>query len=313
MKVLKLNNHVAIVTGGAMGIGGGTARKLALHGAKVLIVDIEEEEADKNKKFIEKNGGIADYLIGDVSSESVAKEMVDISISKFGRLDIIVQNAYGFSGGGSAVDIELNDWHKGLDLLIGALYLGAKYAVPAMKESGISPNFLQNKWEGFGLRHGPPPKENIGRIINISSVHGILNAPNSLIYETGKSAVIGMTRQMAIDFGPLGITVNAIAPGHIVTERGNDQWGKTGNNEGFRLFELQYPVRRTGTPEDIANAISFLSSNEASFITGQTIAVDGGLSIQLQEDLVMDLKNYISSNKNLRTHFDINNKSRDRW
>ena len=197
--------------------------------------------------------------------------------------------------------------------MIGALYLGAKYAVPAMKESGISPNFLQNKWEGFGLRHGPPPKENIGRIINISSVHGILNAPNSLIYETGKSAVIGMTRQMAIDFGPLGITVNAIAPGHIVTERGNDQWGKTGNNEGFRLFELQYPVRRTGTPEDIANAISFLSSNEASFITGQTIAVDGGLSIQLQEDLVMDLKNYISSNKNLRTHFDINNKSRDRW
>ena len=313
MKVLKLNNHVAIVTGGAMGIGGGTARKLALHGAKVLIVDIEEEAAEKNKKLIEKNGGIADYLIGDVSSESVAKEMVDISVSKFGRLDIIVQNAYGFSGGGSAVDIELNDWHKGLDLLIGALYLGAKYSVPAMKESGVSPNFVQNKWEGFGLRHGHSPKENIGRIINISSVHGILNAPNSLIYETGKSAVIGMTRQMAIDFGPLGITVNAIAPGHIVTERGNDQWGKIGNNEGFRLFELQYPVRRTGTPEDIANAISFLSSNEASFITGQTIAVDGGLSIQLQEDLVMDLKNYISSNKNIKTHFDINNESRDRW
>jgi len=310
---LKLKNHVAIVTGGALGIGGGTARKLAFDGVKVLIVDIEEEAAEKNKNLIEQNGGIAEYLVGDVSSESVAKEMVDISISKFGRLDIIVQNAYGFSGSGSAVDIELNDWNKGLDLLIGALYLGAKYAVPAMKESGVSPNFVQNKWEGFGLRQGKPPKENIGRIINISSVHGILNAPNSLIYETGKSAVIGMTRQMAIDFGPLGITVNAIAPGHIVTERGQDQWSKVGNNEGFRLFELQYPVRRTGTPEDIANTISFLSSNEASFITGQTIAVDGGLSIQLQEDLVMDLKNYVSSNKNLRTHFDINDESRDRW
>ena len=310
---MKLNNQVAIVTGGALGIGGCVARKLAREGSKVLIVDIAEEEAKKNKETIEENGGIAEYLIGDVALESVAKEMVDLSVSLFGRLDIIVQNAYGGLGAGSAVDINIKDWNKGLNLLVGALYLGAKYAVPAMEDSGVDSNFIPKQWKGFGLRQGNPPKENIGRIINISSVHGILNAPKSIVYETGKSAVIGMTRQMAVDFGPLGITVNAIAPGHIVTERGDDQWKKVGNNEGFRLFELQYPVRRTGTPQDVANMISFLCSHEASFITGQTIAVDGGLSVQLQEDLVMDLKNFISTNKNLRTHFDKEDKSRDRW
>ncbi len=313
MKVLKLHNQVAIVTGGAMGIGGGAARKLAQEGAKVLIVDIEEEAAKKNKEIIEQNGGTAGYLVGDVALESVAKEMVDLSVSMFGRLDIIVQNAYGGLGSGSAIDVSIEEWQKGLGLLVGALYLGAKYGVPAMEESGVDSNYIPKEWKGFGLRQGSPPKENIGRIINISSVHGLLNAPKSLIYETGKSAVIGMTRQMAVDFGPLGITVNSIAPGHIVTERGEEQWKKIGNSQGFRLFELQYPVRRTGTPEDIANIISFLCSYEASFITGQNIAVDGGLSVQLQEDLVMDLKNFISTNKKLKTHFDTNDKLRNRW
>ena len=89
-------------------------------------------------------------------------------------------------------------------MLVGALYLGAKYAVPAMEDSGVDSNFIPKQWKGFGLRQGNPPKENIGRIINISSVHGILNAPKSIVYETGKSAVIGMTRQMAVDFGPFG-------------------------------------------------------------------------------------------------------------
>jgi len=126
-----------------------------------------------------------------------------------------------------------------------------------------------------------------------------------LIYNAGKAAVIGLTKQMAIDFGPLGITVNAIAPGHIVTERGNAMWNEIGDDAGFRLFELHYPVRRTGEPEDIANAVGFLCSNEASFITGQVLAVDGGLTIQLQENLVMDSKDYIVANPELKTHFDL--------
>jgi NAD(P)-dependent dehydrogenase (short-subunit alcohol dehydrogenase family) len=109
---------------------------------------------------------------------------------------------------------------------------------------------------------------------------------------------------MAVDFGPRGITVNAIAPGHIVTEAGETMWNESGNEPGFRLFELQYPVRRTGVPEDIANAIAFLCSDDASFITGVILPVDGGLTIQLQEDVVMRLKDYIVENPDLRTHFD---------
>jgi NAD(P)-dependent dehydrogenase (short-subunit alcohol dehydrogenase family) len=147
----------------------------------------------------------------------------------------------------------------------------------------------------------------------MSSVHGILNAPRSMIYEAGKAAVIGLTRQMAVDFGPLGITVNAIAPGHIVTERGESMWDEVGNDAGFRLFELHYPVRRTGIPEDIANAVAFLCSNEASFITGQVLAVDGGMTIQLQENIVMDTKNYIAANPDLRTHFDNTDGDTSRW
>jgi 3-oxoacyl-[acyl-carrier protein] reductase len=241
--------------------------------------------------------------------------MVEMAVSWFGRLDLLVQNAYGGGPGssGSAVEIEPKAWHTGMDLLVGAHYLGAKFAVPAMVESGTDPNFDPPSWEGAGRRHGEGPKQNVGRIVNMSSVHGLLNAPRALIYETGKAAVIGLTRQMAVDFGPMGITVNAIAPGHIVTERGNATWNEVGNDAGFRLFELHYPVRRTGIPEDIANAVGFLCSNEASFITGQVLAVDGGMTIQLQEDIVMDSKNYIAANPDLRTHFDTKDDTRSRW
>ena len=151
---------------------------------------------------------------------------------------------------------------------------------------------------------GTAPKMEVGRIVNISSVHGLLQAPRALVYEAGKAAVVGLTRQMAVDFGPLGITVNAIAPGHIVTERGEAMWAELGNDAGFGLFERHYPVRRTGVPADIANAIAFLCSPDASFITGVVLPVDGGMTIQLQENIVMHTKDYIVENPELRTHFD---------
>ncbi len=302
----RLTGRGAIVTGGALGIGGATARKLATEGAKVLIVDVEEDAAEANAQRITDAGGTAVAMTGDVSQEQVAKEMVERAVHEFGRLDIMVQNAYG--GGndraGSAVEVKPESWRSGMDLLVTALYLGAKYGVPAMEESGSAPGFNTGSWTGAGLRHGDAPKMNVGRIVNLSSVHGLLQAPRSLIYEAGKAAVIGLTRQMAVDFGPLGITVNAIAPGHIVTERGEAMWGEVGNEPGFKLFELQYPVRRTGVPDDIAAGIAFLCSDEASFITGVVLPIDGGLSIQLQENIVMDTKDFIVENPGLKTHFD---------
>ena len=168
---------------------------------------------------------------------------------------------------GSAVEVPEERWNEGLAILMTALFLGVKHAVPVMERSGG------------------------GAIVNISSVHGLLMAPRKIVYEAGKSAVIGMTRQMAIDFGPLGIRVNAICPGHIVTERTTPQW--EAHPDGLRYFEQHYPVRRTGVPDDIANAIAFLCSDEASFITGQALAVDGGLTIQLQEDLAVNMAHYL--------------------
>lgn len=311
----RFDGRGAIVTGGALGIGGGCARRIAADGASVLIVDINEEAGANNVRRIRDAGGNAEFMVGDVAQESVAAEMVEKAVSSFGRLDLLVQNAYGggADSAGSAVEVKPEAWHRGMDLLVGALYLGAKFGVPAMEESGADPGFDPGPWEGAGRRHGEAPAQNVGRIVNMSSVHGILNAPRSMIYEAGKAAVIGLTRQMAVDFGPLGITVNAIAPGHIVTESGESMWNEVGNDAGFRLFELHYPVRRTGIPEDIANVVAFLCSNEASFITGQVLAVDGGMTIQLQENIVMDTKNYIAANPDLRTHFDNKDGDTSRW
>jgi len=306
MSAGNLAGKAAIVTGGAQGIGGATARRLAAAGARVLIVDVDAQAAAANAQTITQAGGVAACMIGDVSQEEAAKAMVARAVGEFGRLDILVQNAYG--GGrdraGSAVEVDPKAWHEGMDLLVGALVLGAKYAVPAMIESGPPPGYNPGPWQGAGLRHGDPPPREVGRIVNISSVHGILQAPRSLVYETGKAAVIGLTRQMAVDFGPQGITVNAIAPGHIVTERMEEMWRQTGDEAGFHLFELHYPVRRTGVPDDIAGAVAFLCSPEAAFITGVVLPVDGGLSIQLQENVIMDLKDYILEHPQLKTHFD---------
>ena len=307
MAIEKLTGKVAIVTGGASGIGGEIARTLAADEARVLIVDIDESRAAANVERIEAAGGKAGSMIGDVALEEVAKGMVERAVAEFDRLDILVQNAFGvvgLSAFGSAVEVELDNWRRGMDLLVGAHYLGAKYAVPAMEASGPPAGFDPGPWDGRGLRRGSPPPSEVGRIINISSVHGLLQAAGWMIYETGKAAVNGLTRQMAVDFGPLGITVNAIAPGHMVTDNLEKTWEEIGNTEGFHLHELQYPVRRTGEAADVAHAVSFLCSPQASFITGVVLPVDGGLSIQLQENIVLELKDYIRQNPGLKTFFD---------
>ena len=302
----RLKGKAGIVTGGATGLGAAVARKLASDGAEVLIVDIDESTAAATAEQIRQAGGSAIPMTGDVAREETAKAMVERALDEFGRLDILVQNAYGIAGfsDGTALEIDVEGWRKGMDLLVLALFLGAKYGVPAMRESGPPEGFDPGPWEGRGMRSGTPPAMEVGRIVNMSSVHSLLQAAGTMIYETGKAAVNGLTRQMAIDFGPFGITVNAIAPGHMVTENLEKLWSETGNPKGFHLGELQYPVRRMGVPEDIGNAVAFLCSSEASFINGVVLPVDGGLTIQLQENIIYELKDYIRDNPDLRTFFD---------
>lgn len=263
-----LQDRVAIVTGGAQGIGGASARRLATEGARVLIADINPEAAQANVERIRTAGGVADAITADMAQKDDIEAMVGRAVDRWGRLDILVNNAWGGRGGrGSALTVNEEDYDHGMAVMVKALWLAARYAVPHMEKTGK------------------------GSIVNIASVHGLLVAPQALTYETAKSAVIALTRQMACDFGPLGIRVNAICPGHIVTENMQARvWDK---NPGLLpFFEQQYPVRRVGKPEDIANGVNFLCSDEASFITGHALVIDGGLTIQLQENLGLHLARF---------------------
>lgn len=255
-----LNDRVAIVTGGALGIGGAICRRLCGEGAKVLIADYNEDAAHANAERIRAAGGEAEPLCVDVSKAAHIEKMVQRAVERFGALHILVNNAWGGKEpDGTAETLTERAWDYAMDAMVKAIYRAAKHAVPHIRAAGG------------------------GSIVNIASVHGMLMGPRHLAYETAKSAVIGMTKQMACDFGPDGIRVNAICPGHIVTERGQKRW--TRNPSLHKLFVAQYPVRRTGVPDDIAHAVRFLVSEEASFITGHALVVDGGLTIQLQEDL----------------------------
>ncbi len=272
----KFAGKVAVVTGGAMGIGGATARRLAAYGACVLIADIDLDGAQANAERIIAAGGVAEAMAADMGKHHEIAAMVRRAVDTWGRLDILVNNAFSPTdeGDGDALTVSEAAWDAGMATLVKAHFLAAKYAVPHMQAAGG------------------------GSIVNISSVHGLLMAPQKLIYEAGKSAVIGVTKQMAIDFGPSGIRVNAICPGHIVTERQQVRWDE--NPSGLRYFADQYPMRRTGTPDDIANAVAFLCSDEASFITGHALVVDGGLTIQLQEDFSVRQVNYIRQHPETR-------------
>ena len=271
---MSFSDKVTIVTGGALGIGGGIARKFSEKGSKIVIADIDVDSAIKNSKKIIAMGGECEVIKTDVSKSNDIRNMIDYTLNKFGRIDNLIQNAFSTadnsSFGGSALEIDEENWDQGIAMLQKAIYLGAKYA-------------------------GEELIKNNGNIINISSVHGLLMSKGALIYEAGKSAVIGMTKQMACDFGPMGVRVNAICPGHIVTEKMEVRWKE--RPSGLKFFEEQYPVRRTGVPEDIANGVAFLCSNEASFITGHSLVIDGGLSIQLQEDFGVDQAKYALNNE----------------
>ncbi|MDE2816104.1 MAG: SDR family oxidoreductase [Chloroflexota bacterium] len=268
-----LSGQVAVVTGGASGIGGATARRLAADGAKVLIADINGVAARENAARITAAGGEAGVVVADMGNSADIAAMVEGAVEHWGRLDILVNNAYSPT---AAHDTDIPDtteeaWDSGLAVMAKALFLATKHAIPHMERNGG------------------------GNIVNISSVHGLLQSPGFLVYEASKSAVIGMTRQMAAELGPRGIRVNAICPGHIVTENiQKHMWQE--NPSGYAFFEEQYPLRRCGKTEEIASAIAFLCSSEASFITGHALVVDGGLSLQLQENLGVRLAHYIQEN-----------------
>src|SRR5689334_16681740 len=172
--VHRLTEQAAIVTGGAQGIGGATARRLAEEGASVLIADVDLDTAERNAATIRAAGGTVAVTRADVASHADIRAMIEQATRQFGKLSILVNNAYSAppEARGSAVAVTEAGWDAGLATLTKSIFLSVKYAAPLMEQAGG------------------------GSIVNIASVHGLLMAPNSLVYEAGKSAVIGMTRQM---------------------------------------------------------------------------------------------------------------------
>ena len=262
---MRLQGKVAIVTGAAQGIGRQIALTFAQEGANVVIGDLKDDGGRATVQEIMTAGGNAICRICDVSRPEQVQALVEAATTHFQRLDVLVNNAAAWKGG-TVVDMPLADWELGRSTILDAAFYTCKYAIPAMTAGGG------------------------GSIISISSVHGLLAARRSAAYEAAKGGLILLMKQIACDFGPQGIRANCICPGLIVTEK--NRMGVE-QPERARFNAEVYPVRRYGTPQDIANTALFLASDEATFISGQAIAVDGGLTAQLQDDIANRMAEYV--------------------
>ncbi len=242
----RVEGKVALVTGAASGIGEGTALLLAREGAAVAVVDIDVEAGKRTTATIVREGGKAIFIRADVGKTAQVKRMIERTASAFGRLDIIHNNAIWFRNG-KATELDEKDWDRTLDVGLKTVFLSAKYGVPVMRETGG------------------------GSIVNTASVHSLVSFEEHTAYDAAKAGLLGLTRVLALDFGP-DIRVNSVLPGAVLTPL----W-KGISKADRRRFADMVPAKRLGTPEDIASAVLFLASEEASFITGTSLVVDGGL------------------------------------
>ena len=249
--MFSLKDKVALVTGARRGIGQGIALALAEAGAKVVVTDIDEKECQEVVKEIEKLGsqGLAKKV--DVTNKKEIEEAVQETVKKFGKLDILVNNA-GICPFKPFLELTEEDWDKVLDINLKGYFLCAQAAAREM---------VRQKW---------------GRIINIASVAmgqiGI-GFPNIVHYVASKGGVAGMTEALAVELAPLGINVNAISPGVIETKMAEPVISDPAAKEGILK---RVPKGRVGQPKDIASAVVYLASEEADYVTGAVLVVDGG-------------------------------------
>lgn len=254
---MRLENKVAIVTGAGKGIGWGIARVFSQEGAKVVVVDWDEEAGQKTAEQIRQSGGDALFVHCDVSNEEQVKAMVQATLDKYGRIDVLVNNA-GIGVYKPVLEATSEDWDRCLAVNLKSVFLCSKYVIPHMQAAGK------------------------GAIVNISSVHSHATVNGVAPYAASKGGITALTRNMAIDYGPT-IRVNAIAPGWVLTPLIQSIFDSYPDPAGQRrLVEQRQVMKRIGRPEDIGHAAAFLASDEASFITGTQLFVDGGLTAQLE-------------------------------
>lgn len=245
-------NKVAIVTGGSFGIGRATALAFSKKGAKVVIADWSEDNETLN--LIKDAGGEAIFVKCDVSKASDVKAMVEKAISAFGRLDYAFNNA-GIEGVTAPVqDCSEENWDKTIGVNLKGIWLCMKYEIPEILKQGK------------------------GVIVNCASIAGLVGYSGLPAYAASKHGVIGLTKTSALECAKLGIRVNAVCPGAIKTPMIDRLTGK--KKEVEQQYAAMEPIGRLGQPEEVANAVTWMCSDEASFITGHAMAVDGGWTAQ---------------------------------
>lgn len=248
-----LQDKIALVTGGTTGIGRATAIAFARHGAKVVVAGRRQKEGEETVRLIKEAGGTAVFVAADVGKVADVKNLVARTVATYGRLDIAFNNA----GVESTViaptaDQDDDDFDKIFAINVKGVYLSMKHQIPAMLKNGG------------------------GVIVNTSSVAGQIGMPGAGPYVASKHAVIGLTKNAALEYAKLGIRVNAVAPAAIETPM-LDRFTESVPRDLLTSF---HPIGRLGKPEEIADAVVWLSSPQASFVTGQTLAVDGGFTAQ---------------------------------
>ncbi|WP_085370645.1 SDR family NAD(P)-dependent oxidoreductase [Leifsonia sp. NCR5] len=249
---MRLADKSAIVTGGAGGIGRATSLAFAAEGARVAVVDVAPGAAEKVAEEIRAAGGTAIALTADVSNESDIERVVADTVSAFGGVDVVFNNA-GIIRRTTAVETTADEWDRVFGVNVKGIFLMCKHVVPVMAANGG------------------------GSIVNTGSGWGLKGGAQAISYCASKGAVVNMTRALAIDHGPQGIRVNSVNPGDVNTGMLRDEARQLGQEAGSFLAEAaDRPLQRMGEPQEIAAAVVWLASDESSYVTGSALVVDGG-------------------------------------
>ncbi len=247
--MMRLENKVAIITGGGTGIGKETALLFAREGAKIVITDINQESGDQAVKDIQANGGEALFIRHDVSNEEDWKRVAKETIETFDKVDVLFNNA-GIYIIKPVAEIELEEWNRLMSINVTGVFLGMKHIMPLMA------------------------KQNKGSVINASSIAGLIGAPGHVLYGASKGAVRTMTKDAAIEYASKGVRVNSIHPGYIDTGMADYASEQTGSSKDE--LGKEFPLGHLGSVNNVANTVLFIASDESSYTTGTEFVIDGG-------------------------------------